>query len=60
MTPSAEIAAATGDQAAARTHLAVVLGGAPWAAGVDVPAVMALAGRVGVEVPGTWRSAAAA
>lgn len=56
---AAEIAAASGDDAAARAHLAVVLGGAPWSPGLDTTSVTALAGRLGVPLPAWWQTGAA-
>lgn len=53
---AAEIAAARGDDATAREHLALVLGGAPYAPGVDAVAVTALADRLAVDLPPLWRS----
>ena len=53
---AAEVAAANGDAAGAREHLALVLQAAPWTASVDAPAVVALAGRLGVPVPAAWAS----
>jgi tetratricopeptide (TPR) repeat protein len=54
---AAEVTAAAGDEAAAGEHLALVLRGAPWAPGVDSSAVVALADRLGVELPPMWASA---
>ena len=52
---AAEIAQATGDDAAAREHLALVLRGAPYAPGVDTGSVTELAGRLGVPLPELWQ-----
>lgn len=52
---AAEVAAESGNDAAAREHLAIVLRGAPYAPGVDTGSVTELAGRLGVQLPELWQ-----
>ena len=52
---AAQIAAAAGSPDEARSHLGVVLRGAPYAAGVDAPAVRALALQLAAPLPRLWQ-----